>query len=131
MGTRSPRLTIASNASNVPGMSNTATADHDGIVVMDGLEAEYPARISATRWNGWANPAFTPEVAERVITDINAMSAEVGEGPILSWHIEDGVALVHISEDEGESVEFVAPNADGRYPIGNAGWCWYEAEATS
>lgn len=95
---------------------------HDGIVTIG--RVKYPAQINIQRWNGWAAPRFTREVAEQVAIDA------ARDGDYSDWGWEDDV-LVIVSENNPhiDDVRLVyAPDQDGLYHVGSWEWTWEELE---
>lgn len=66
------------------------------------------------RWNGWACPLFTPEVAALI-----AAHFANDEEPLVLR--ADGT---YVQTVEGEDTEY--PLTDGLYAIGAYAWCWDE-----
>lgn len=108
-----------------------STDTHEGLVGADWLQSEYPARISAETWNGWAVPAFTREVAAQIVDEMMTLDEGDRGYQTLSWHTEDGVDFIHIHDTSADVVEFVAPDADGLYPLGAYSWTWIAIDDVS
>lgn len=97
--------------------------------------AGYPALL-AGRWNGWAVPLVTREVADEIVAAQAKLHADdadafaTGGLARLEW---DGDTLVKtesgamFGEDEDDYVERIEPTASGLYDIG-FGWCWYTVD---
>ena len=97
--------------------TDTATRWLPDHVTIDG-DPTFPAEIdTTTRWNGWACPRFTREVAERVMVMVTA------DGSTWRWD-GDVLVLTMLDADEPERWE---PDADGRYHVGSWSWVWTEA----
>lgn len=83
----------------------------------------YPGLL-AGRWNGWAVPLFTREVAERVVADQEKLRAGDPDVPRLEW---DGDVIVLTDPQYPDEPTRVEPTADGEYDMG-LGWCWDVAD---
>jgi hypothetical protein len=89
----------------------------------DGRYPQYAAEIDQRqRWNGFACPRFTREVAEQVAID----SCNGGDYKAWRW---DGDVLVLVPDEEisGYTEEDRwAPDDTGKYHVGSWQWCWDE-----
>jgi hypothetical protein len=98
----------------------------------------YDAEVADFRWNGFAVPRFSREVAERVVADITAANAEtiasvpsaVHEVTFVEW-VEDAqcegqmnVLLTDFRGTPDEMRDLVTPDGDQMYAIGGCSWCW-------
>lgn len=98
---------------------------------LDGLGGEYQGFFKGQRWNGWAVPFFTKEVADQILDDL----IENGVGSV--WYTEaDDTFYYHIYDgeiEEFEDVEWTEGHnleIDGQlvrvYSIGGHSWIWDE-----
>jgi hypothetical protein len=99
---------------------------HDnGFVSIDfsGDDDVFPAWVSPYwRWNGWAVPTFSREVAARVVDWTNRLHADYPNGAAsASWDGED-ILLVEAGWEEDGPTR-ISPDEHGRYHIGD-GWTW-------
>ena len=85
---------------------------------------DVPCEIdTAWRWNGFACPRFTREVAEVVA------EASATKGDYIAWRWEgEAMVLVRPADpyepEAGDEEETYAPDADGRYHLGANCWTW-------
>lgn len=85
----------------------------------------YPCQIGPQRWNGWARPRFTRDVAARLVADLNeqwhrgATPLDSRPGRLLA---NGDVLLLH---DEGVR-EIVAADDDDMFGVGAGTWMWQE-----
>jgi hypothetical protein len=76
--------------------------------VMDGLEGEFPGfTMAGERWNGWACPFFTKDVAEAY----------------RFWDDPETTDDVEGDETTGQDIR-VNGTPVHVYGIGNCSWCW-------
>lgn len=98
-------------------------------------ERAYPGEVDTQgRWNGWARPRFTREVAEQVVVESVVEYADWYSG----WHWR-GDVLVLLPGPEAadpanpaeveDCTEEWGPDADGRYHVGAWAWTWHEVDA--
>jgi hypothetical protein len=82
-----------------------------------------------TRWNGWAAPRFTREVANEIVTAITEQTERL-HNPDDDQLVWDGDAIIHTHlpylDEEGYAPERVEPSDDGWYSIGSHEWTWIE-----
>jgi hypothetical protein len=89
----------------------------------------FPAIVSDNQWNGFEQPAFRREVAQRIGDWINAQDNLYDwgkvewEGDVFVFRDSDRPARDADSEEDWEPLRF-SPDADGRYHIGAAYWTW-------
>jgi hypothetical protein len=121
--------TVAEKAIYKPVVLPTPT-EHDGYVVADWSGSTYPAKISSYRWNGWAVPRFTKEIAEKIVAEIQADADEYPDNDVLSWEGDriKIVSPVYSAEDPAYEPEYVDPDADGMYGVGAMSWTWWETK---
>lgn len=88
-------------------------------------EVTLQAYSDGTRWNGWAMPCFTREVA----LQLTALM------PIVRYDEARDAFVATIDEDEEElfrsRVVRVGNQEVITYPIGSGSWCWEELDLTS
>jgi hypothetical protein len=88
----------------------------------DGRDELFPAWVSPYRWNGFAVPTFSREVAARVADWTNRLHEEDPEGAAYARWDGEVIELFEVEwEDYGPSR--IAPDQHGRYAIGD-GWTW-------
>lgn len=75
------------------------------------------------KWNGWACPAFTKEVADEIVATINKCSDEFGH--IKFFNSNNGGYYVCF-DDSIETERYDAMKIEGvtYYPIGAYCWIW-------
>lgn len=81
------------------------------------------------RWNGWARPRFSRDVAEHIATWVNADDGD--RTATLHW---EGEALVHAYlsqaiEDPDYEPQRYEPDTEGRYSVGAGSWIWEDITA--
>lgn len=67
------------------------------------------------RWNGFATPRFTLDVAKRILSDIGATDIRMNDNEI-SW-----------IDSEGEA-DGCPMDVDGFFPVGAYAWIWSDGE---
>lgn len=77
---------------------------------------DYACTLLPGTWNGWEQPAFSPEVTAQIV------AGAVSEGWALSAKLSDGVCSFVMAGSE--ELEEFRPDADGNYHIGSGSWCW-------
>ena len=86
----------------------------------------FPAIVEQRLWNGWAVPRFRREVAEVVVSRLNAAHDADPEGYERAYW--DGDTLVHVHPrfigEDGYLPERIESDPDGRYAVGAPGWTW-------
>lgn len=89
----------------------------------DDRDEVFPAWVSPYgRWNGFAVPTFSRDVAARVVDWTNRLHAEDPDGAAWAcWYGEDILLLETEWEEYGPTR--IAPDEHGRYHIGD-GWTW-------
>lgn len=98
-----------------------------GFVSLPDDEAPYwPASIvKGQRWNGWAIPGFTRDVAQQIADYLNAAP---GDGGVrCEWGAGDALYVTENKGTKDEYTERAGPD-DGLYWIGAYSWCWTEKE---
>ena len=78
-------------------------------------------------WNGWGNPSFEKDVAEKVVKEFNQVADEYGDPcDRFEW---EGDVLIQIQDGERYRIEPYIIEFEGRnvtvYPIGNNQFCWW------
>jgi len=95
-----------------------------GQVSLDGF-GPYPAEVDQDqRWNGFAIPRFTRDVAERIVREI---CSDGDDTTYTEWHWEGDVMVIGVDPeayDEPSPDERFEPDSDGMYAIGAWSWCW-------
>ncbi|MFC7791381.1 hypothetical protein [Streptomyces cinereoruber] len=100
---------------------------------------QYPALIDPTdHRDGFVKPWFDLETVQRIAEDTQTDPGTFGNGFTDTVHVipcpveDQDRPLVLIvrwmyldGEKHQEAVENVERNADGRYAVGEFGWCWY------
>lgn len=113
------------------------------LVTLDG-EYTFPAvSIPAQRWNGFASPLFTREVAGQIADALNA-AAETPQGlteyRLYAWEGDALVESIRITDtpsrwesdpQPGDETDRWEPDAEGLYGIGAFSWVWSEVEDTT
>lgn len=83
-------------------------------------------------WNGWGNPHFEKDVAEKVTEEFNKVFEEYGD-PNDRFEWDDDILFV-VQEGESYRIEPMVIEFEGRkvtvYPIGNREYCWWIDEYT-
>lgn len=87
------------------------------------------AHDPSRRWNGWARPRFSRDVAEHIATWVNADEGD--RTAEFSW---EGPVLVHVNfaeadEDPDYEPRRYEPDAEGRYDVGAGSWIWDDISA--
>lgn len=95
-----------------------------------GNSEEHVGYHTGELWNGWGNPSFEKDVAEKVVNEFNQVHEEFGEpGDRFEW---DGDALIHFQDGEPYRIQPDVIDFEGRkvtvYPIGNNQFCWWIEE---
>lgn len=106
-----------------------------GRVHIDDFLGPFDAEIdTTTRWNGWACPRFTREVAQKVAEQsVEPIPLESGEGSLpsdySSWRWDgDVLELVRNVEVHGDSdPQRWEPDDHRRYHVGSWSWTWSES----
>ncbi len=106
-----------------PDEMQTGSALRPGVFYGDWAEAKYPGLHSGQRWNGWAQPYFTREVAQRVIDDINNSRTMASNAEDAVYDAAKDAFLV--DDGEGNIETFSGEDISGQhlYDFGG-GWCW-------
>lgn len=88
----------------------------------------FPAYVlQGARWNGWALPYFTKDVAQQVMDWTNKLAGEDPEAWAAARWDDDNIVLSYADDPEYSRIE---PNEHGRYGIGARAWCWSEKPYT-
>jgi hypothetical protein len=109
----------------------------EGVVRIDGF-GPFPAEIDTqVRWNGWACPRFTREIAEQIA---EASTKPPPGNPSLppdysSWHWRADVLVMKVNPEvtdygpvESDYFDEWAPDDDGKYHVGAYAWTWDDEE---
>jgi hypothetical protein len=83
--------------------------------------AAFPAVIADERWNGFARPRFTRHTTAAVAAWLTARSG-IDDNHRVTARFHG--TILTITELSGNDTERVAPDQDGRYPLGAGGWMW-------
>ena len=96
------------------------------LVAIDDLIGPYPAQVQAQyRWNGWAIPRFSIDVAHRIAEDTQRLAAGCVPGVVEVVRVAgDRVEIIRNPDAGGGDVEGVGPDRDGLYWIGAMAWTW-------
>lgn len=86
----------------------------------------FPALLNDDRWNGWAMPGFTKEVADVLVPLYNeAHAKEYPHCPPARYDAErDEYVFPSPESDDPERDAERFPKRQGRYWIGAACWVW-------
>lgn len=98
-------------------------------VTLDGI-GTYDAVIADHRWNGWAIPRFTLQVAEQIVADFArfngqhiAEGGDVADCELLKWDGDD-IIVTSMRGTPDEHSERVTVDEDGFFHIGGMSWTW-------
>jgi hypothetical protein len=97
---------------------------------IEGLPELFPGvHDPSLRWNGWARPCFSRDVAEHIATWVNA-----DEGDRTAEFYWEGEVLVHVNlvqarEDPNYEPRRYAPDSESRYDVGAQAWTWDDITA--
>lgn len=91
----------------------------------DGIEnISFEGINLAGRWNGWARPVFTKEVADEIMSVINNLSNELGA---MEYNGNDDCYIAYESGEEIERFGTIEVDGNTYYAIGTDCWVWEEA----
>lgn len=103
--------------------------------LMDGYFSDEPITFEGidigSKWNGWACPAFTKEVADELMETLNKIYPEIADDETMKFFDDDNGGYYASFDNEAGGIElerFEAMIIDGvvYYPIGAYGWIWCE-----
>lgn len=96
-----------------------------GPVCLDDLVTVMGVYDPRNRWNGFLNPALDAWSVEKVLTAIATAKAADEDDCTVTWDWTDDLALRLVETDGHESsVEYLTPDSEGCYALGNYGWVW-------
>lgn len=83
--------------------------------------------IAGDLWNGWGNPSFEKDVAEKVTEEFNKVFEEYGD-PCDRFEWDDDTLFV-VKEGESYRIDPEVIEFEGKkitvYAIGNREYCWW------
>lgn len=81
------------------------------------------------RFNGFATPEFTEEVAKQIVSEYNSVAGvlDCPEMPPMKIDIQSGRVWMDVDEESEYFAEWRSME-NGRYAIGSFSWCWIEDE---
>lgn len=89
----------------------------------------YVAEVEPVRWNGFAVPRFTEEVARQIVADMaaqNAAMTDASDQDVLEIVSETPLVIHHrtptYADGEDDLYEVITAGPDGLFAVG--GWCW-------
>jgi len=86
---------------------------------------QFKGYTTGIRWNGWATPLFTLEVAKSIVSSVNGFEGWV------TYDSEKDQFIIQWGEDEPEIIDPITIVVDGEskivYGIGTGSWTWNEA----
>lgn len=99
------------------------------VFVIDGLEGEFPGFTAGDRWNGWACPFFTRDVADRIaVAFVNQFAEEDRAGVTATYTPVTDTYRLRCEENGPEDTQGQDICVNGGvvhvYAIGAFCWCW-------